>query len=56
MESTKPPIGLKPKFVNRIERIQEIKEVTVRYLNANRELPIEWVEEYNELIELTSKK
>mgnify|MGYP003627288332 FL=1 len=48
-----PPIGLKPKFVNRLERLNEVRGAIVRYYEASREIPIEWVEEYNELINAT---
>lgn len=49
----KPPLGLKPKFVNRLERLNEIRGAIVRYYDAEMQIPIEWIEEYNELIELT---
>jgi hypothetical protein len=49
----KPPLGLIPKFVVRLERLNEVREAIVRYYDAELKIPIEWVEEYNELIELT---
>jgi hypothetical protein len=48
-----PPIGLKPKFVNRLERLQEVRGAIVRYYDASMKIPIEWIEEYNELIDGT---
>ena len=48
-----PPIGLKPKFVNRIERLHEVRSAIVRYYDAQLKIPIEWIEEYNELIDST---
>lgn len=51
----KPPIGLKPKFVNRLERLDEIRGAIVRYYDAELKIPIAWIEEYNELIDLTKK-
>tara|TARA_R110002072_G_scaffold297806_1_gene470921 strand:- start:71 stop:253 length:183 start_codon:yes stop_codon:yes gene_type:complete len=48
-----PPIGLKPKFVNRLERLQEVRGAIVRYYDASMKIPIEWIEEYNELIDST---
>lgn len=46
----KPPIGLVPKEIRLKERLQEVREAIVRYYNADREIPIEWVTEYNDLI------
>ena len=48
-----PPIGLKPKFVNRLERLSEVRGAIVRYYDAELKIPIEWIEEYNELIDNT---
>ena len=48
-----PPIGLKPKFVNRFERLQEVRSAIARYYDADMKIPIEWIEEYNELIDST---
>lgn len=46
-----PPIGLKPKFVNKLERLNEIRGAIVRYYDAEMQIPVEWIVEYNELIE-----
>ena len=48
-----PPIGLKPKFVNRLERLQEVRGAIVRYYDASMKIPVKWIEEYNELIDST---
>lgn len=52
-QAIKPPIGLIPKWVRERERLNEIREAIVRYYDAEMEIPIKWVEEYNELIKLT---
>lgn len=53
----KPPIGLKPKFVSKfvskIERLKEVRGAIVRYYDAELKIPIEWIEEYNQLIDNT---
>ena len=49
----KPPIGLKPKLVKRLERLQEARGAIVRYYDASLKIPIEWIKEYNELIDST---
>jgi hypothetical protein len=55
----KPPIGLMPKkFHNQAvneERLKDICEAVQRFLNAKREIPLEWIEEYNELYHLFNK-
>lgn len=51
-----PPVGLKPKFINRLERLNYVKGEMTRYFNSGLEVPIEWVEEYNELINEIKKK
>jgi hypothetical protein len=46
----KPPLGLMPKHIHEAKRKQEILEAVMRYMNRNKAVPIEWVEEYNELV------
>ena len=45
-----PPLGLRPRFIWIELRIAEIKRAIDRYKSDNYEIPIEWVNEYNELI------
>jgi len=52
-QAIKPLIGLIPKSIRQRERLNEIREAIVRYYDAEMEIPIKWVEEYNELIKLT---
>jgi len=49
----KPPIGLRPKWVSDKERLNEVRSAVVRYYDAELKIPIEWIEEYNELIDST---
>lgn len=47
----KPPLGLKPrKFVDE-DRLREVQGAMVRYYDANKPMPLEWITEYNELVE-----
>ena len=46
----KPPIGLRPKWVSDKERLNEVRSAIVRYYDAELKIPIEWIEEYNELV------
>lgn len=46
----KSPLGLKPRSIHDGVRLYEIKAAIVRYMDADRPIPVEWVQEYNELI------
>lgn len=45
----KPPLGIKPKFVWEAERRDSLSNAIRRRLDEVLFLPIEWVDEYNEL-------
>ncbi len=49
----KPPIGLRPKWVSDKERLNEVRSAIVRYYDAELKIPIEWLKEYNQLIDST---
>lgn len=46
----KPPLGLMPENIWIQMRIEEIKQAIERYINANIEVPIHWISEYNKLL------
>lgn len=46
----KPPIGLKPKFIHRKERINDILDAMERYTKAECLILPEWVDKLRELI------
>lgn len=46
----KPPIGLIPKDIWIESRKQDITSAIIRYVQNDFIVPIEWIEEYNELI------
>ena len=50
MENTKPLIGLMPKFLWDSERPADIISAINRYLEEEKEIPLEWIKEYNDLI------
>lgn len=56
----KPPLGLKPKQLHyetvRIERFKEVCGAITRYANTGMEINIEWIKEYNELIQSIRKE
>lgn len=41
----KPPLGLRPRFVVRQQRVREILEAIDRYNSAGKATPVEWGEE-----------
>lgn len=45
----KPPLGLRPKFIWLKQRKTEIQEAVIRYFEAGVAVPIEWIEEYNDI-------
>jgi len=53
--NVKPPIGLRPKFASNTDRLNEVREAIVRYYDAELKIPVEWIEEYNNLIDMTKK-
>ncbi len=56
----KPPLGLIPREFHeeqvKRERFNEVCGAINRYYTAGREINIEWVEEYNELVQYFTSK
>ena len=46
---SKPPIGLKPRWVNDVERGIEISQACMRYIAERKEIPSEWLQELEEI-------
>ena len=47
----KPPLGLRPKRISDKERLHEVNSAIVRYFDADLKIPIQWIEERNQLID-----
>ena len=47
----RPPLGVTPKFIWDRKRIDMIKNGIKRYINANKAIPVDWITEYNGIIE-----
>lgn len=45
----KPPLGLMPKYIWELKRIEQIQLAITRFTEAKRAIPSEWIEEYNTL-------
>ncbi len=52
--NVKPPLGLMPKLFWDNERIADITNAVNRYMQEQQEIPIEWIEEYNNLVKKQS--
>jgi len=48
----KPPLGIMPRFIWIDARKSEIQSALDRYIESNMPIPLEWIEEYNELIRM----
>ena len=49
----KPPLGLTPRWIRDVERFEEIISAMKRYSQAGMPIPIEWIEEVDELYDRT---
>ena len=49
-EEEKPPLGIKPRYIHDHERKLEILDGMERYSNAQKPIPIEWLDELRALI------
>ena len=47
--SSKPPPGIKPRYLWLEERATEVKKAILRYAEAGLAVPFEWVVEWNNL-------
>lgn len=56
MNEEKPPLGLLPRNIWEINRLIDIKETIQRYIRANKPIPVDWIEEYNELQNIYGNK
>ena len=52
----KVPIGIQPRWVYEEARKHEITSAISRYIEADVPIPIEWVEEYNSIIDYLVKE
>jgi hypothetical protein len=50
VKDERPPLGLMPRYIWELQRLEAIKEAVDRYVKAKKLIPAEWIEEYNELV------
>ena len=48
----KPTLGLRPRKIASHDRYIEVCEALCRFLEDQKKIPIEWISEYNDLIEI----
>lgn len=55
----RPPLGLIPKKLHdervKVERFNEVCGAIARYYDAGMKINVEWIKEYNELVECVGK-
>lgn len=51
-----PPLGVIPKWLHDEYRIKDLKAAINRYLDNNREVSAEWIDEYNLLVKSIKTK
>lgn len=44
------PIGVMPRYIWKEKRLADIKSAMHRYTDSFKRIPLEWIEEYNELV------
>lgn len=43
------PIGVMPRWLHNEKRLSEVRDAIQRYAEATLPIPVEWLEEYNDL-------
>lgn len=52
IDFVRPPLGVRPKFAWQIDRLEEIEEAIDRFMAAGYPIPLEWMDERNELVKI----
>ena len=50
LKCEKPPLGVMPKYFWDKKRVSDLVSAMQRYIDAEKPIPKEWVDEYNELM------
>ena len=56
MKTRKPPLGLVPEYVRRLQRILEISDAIQRYCEVGKRVPRMWLQEYEGLVRMCEKE
>ena len=52
----KPVLGLKPRYLHDEERQEAIRAAIYRYVEAGKDIPNEWLDEYSEIYKRNQNK
>lgn len=55
IDMSKPPIGITPRWLLDEERAREIEQAIMRYNEVDYPIPVEWIQELNEVYERLNK-
>lgn len=55
-QSERPPLGIYPRFLHDEKRMEHIAEAIERFTAVGKAVPLEWIEEYDELAERVQKR
>lgn len=55
-EKERPPLGVYPRFLHDEKRMEHIAEAIERFTAVGKAVPLEWIEEYDELAERVQKR
>lgn len=55
IELKKPPLGITPRWLLDEERAIEIEQAIMRYNEVDYPIPVEWIQELNEVYERLNK-
>ena len=50
-ELKKPPLGLRPRWIVDLDRLEEIAEAMIRYEEGGQKIPVEWRKEFQEVVD-----
>ena len=51
-----PPIGIKPRRIHDLQRLTELFAAVLRYMEAEKKVPEEWVDEIRDLISVYDRE
>ena len=56
VKTDKPPIGIKPRRIHDFQRLTELFAAVLRYMEAEKKVPGEWVDEIRDLINVYDRE
>lgn len=56
MSHARPPLGATPRYIVDAHRKDELKGAIQRMIDADYRVALEWIEEYNEIVEREKRR